>query len=74
MYSYPLRTCLKSILIVGASWKVTQVTRVLARLIFVRSEEGNPLGLQPSTLSLRDYLFWGFFSHLFLLERIHVSK
>ena len=46
----------------------------LARLIFVRSEEGNLLGLQPSTLSLRDYLFWGSFSHLLILERIHISK
>ena len=30
LYPYPPRTCLKSILIVGVSWKVAQVTRVLA--------------------------------------------
>ena len=30
--------------------------------------------VQPPILSLRDYLFWGFFSHLFLLGRIYISK
>ena len=74
LYPYPLRTCLKYILIVGVSWKVAQVTQVLAQLIFVQSEEGNLLGPQPSTLSLRDYLFWGFPSHLLLLGRIPISK
>ena len=74
LYPYPLRTCLKSILIVGVSWKVTQVTRVLARLIFVQSEESNLLRPQPSTLSLHDYLFWGLPSHLLLLGRIPISK
>ena len=39
LYPYFLRTCLKFILIVGLSWKITQVTQMLARLIFVRSEE-----------------------------------
>ena len=45
LYPYLLRTCLKSILIVEVSWKITQVTRMPARLIFVRSEEdlGPPL-------------------------------
>ena len=74
LYPYLLRTCLKSILIVRVSWKITQVTRMLARLIFVWSEEGNLLGPQPSTLSLRDYLFWGLPSHLLLLKRIPISK
>ena len=74
LYPYLLRTCLKSILIVRVSWKITQVTRMLARLIFVRSEEGNLLGPQPSTLSLRDYLFWGLPSHLLILGRIPISK
>ena len=74
LYPYPLRTCLKSILIVGVSWKIAQVTRMLARLIFVRFEEGNLLGPQPSTVSLHDYLFWGLPSHLLLLERIPISK
>ena len=57
LYPYPLRRCLKSILIVGVSWKIAQVTRMLARLIFVQFEEGNLLGPQPSTFSLRNYLF-----------------
>ena len=73
-YLYPLRTCLKSILIIGVSWKIAQVTRMLARLIFVRSKEGNLLGPQPSALSLHDYLLWGLPSHLLLLGCIPVSK
>ena len=74
LYPYSLRTCLKSILIVGVSWKITQVTWMLARLIFVRSEEGNLLGPQPSTLSFRNYLFWGLPSYLLLLGRIPINK
>ena len=35
-------------------------------------------GLPPRTssphASFRDYLFWGFFSYLFLLGRIYISK
>ena len=30
MYPYCLRTCLKSIFIVGVSWKITQITRIPA--------------------------------------------
>ena len=48
LYPYLLRTCLKSILIVGVSWKITQVTWMPARLILVRSEEGVLLGPRPS--------------------------
>ena len=59
LYPYLLGTCLKSILIIGVSWKITQVTRMPARLIFVRSEKGVLLGPWPSTLSRRDYLSWG---------------
>ena len=66
--------CLKSILIVEVSWKITQVTWMLARMIFVWSEEGNLLGPQPSTLSLRDYLFWNLPSHLLLLGRIPIVQ
>ena len=51
MYPYLLRTCLKSILIVGVSWKITQVTRMPARLTFVQSEESDLLGPWLSTLS-----------------------
>ena len=74
LYPYLLRMCLKSIFIVGVSWKITQVTRMLARLIFVRFEEGNLLEPQPSTLSLCDYLFCGLSSHLLLLGRIPINK
>ena len=51
LYPYLFRTCLKSILIVGVSWKITQVTRMPARLIFAWSEKGDLLGPRPSTLS-----------------------
>ena len=57
LYPYLLRTCLKSIFIVGVSWKITQVTQIPAQLIFVRSEEGVLLGPRPSIFSRRDYLF-----------------
>ena len=50
LHPYLLHTCLKSILIVGISWKITQVAQILARLIFVRSEEGDLLEPRPSTL------------------------
>ena len=30
LYPYRLRTCLKSIFIVGVSWKITKITRMLA--------------------------------------------
>ena len=74
LYPYHLRTRLKSIFIVGISWKITQVTRMPAWLIFVRSEEDDPLRPQPSTLSWRDHLFWDLPSHLLLLGRIPISK
>ena len=51
LYHYLLYTCLKSILIVGFSWKITQVTWMPARLIFVRFKEGDLLQPRPSTLS-----------------------
>ena len=51
LHPYLLRMCLRSILIVRVSWKIAQVTRMPARLIFVRSKEGVLLGPQPSTLS-----------------------
>ena len=74
LYHYLLYTCLKSILIVGVSWKITQVTWMPARLIFVRFEEGDLLQPRPSTLSWRDYLFWDLPSHLLFLGRISISK
>ena len=74
MYPYLLRTCLKSILIVGVSWKITQVIRMSDRLIFVRSEKCVLLGPRPSTLSRRDYLSWSLPSHLLILGHIPISK
>ena len=47
LYPYLLSMCLKSILIVGVSWKITQVTRMLARLIFVGSKRVTSLDLSP---------------------------
>ena len=74
LYHYLLCTCLKSILVVGVSWKIAKVTRMLAQLIFVRSKKGNLLEPQPSILSLCDYLFWGLPSHLLLLGHIPISE
>ena len=51
LYPYCLRTCLKSILTVGVFWKITQVTRMPAQLIFARSEEGDLLRPRFSTIS-----------------------
>ena len=51
LHPYLLHTCLKSILIVGVSWKITQVTQMPARLIFVRSEEFSPRSVTSSDLS-----------------------
>ena len=65
LYPYLLYTCLKSILIVGVSWKNIQVTQMPAAVL---------LGPRPYTLSRHDYLFWGLPSHLLLLERIPISK
>ena len=74
LYPYRLRTWLKSIFIVGVSWKITQITRMSAWLVFVRSEEDDLLGPRPSTLSWRNHLFWDFSSHLLLLRCIPICK
>ena len=74
LYPYHLLMYLKSIFVAGISWKITQVKRMPTWLTFVRSEEDDPLGLLPSTLSLHDHLLWGLSSHLLLLRRIPISK
>ena len=74
LYPYHLLTHLKSIFIIGISWKSTQVNRMLAWLTFVRSEENDPLGPRPSTLSWQDYRLWDLPSHFLLLGRIPISK
>ena len=71
---YHFLTHLKSIFVTGISWKFTQVKRMPTWLTFVRSEEDDPLGLLPSTLSLHDHSLWGLSSHLLLLGRIPISK
>ena len=74
LYPYHLCTRLKSIFNVGISWKITQVTRMLAWLTFVRSEEDDPLAPRPSTLSWRDHLFWDLPSRLLLFGLIPIRK
>ena len=74
MYLYHLCTRVKSIFIVGVSWKIVQVTRMPARLMFVRFEKDDPLGPRPSTLSWRDHPFWDLPSHLLILRCIPISK
>ena len=51
LYPYILRMSLKSILVVGVSWKIIQAIQMPARQVFVRSEEDDILGPRPSTLS-----------------------
>ena len=65
---------LKSILVTGISWKITQVKRMLIWLTFVRSEEEDHLGLLPSILSLHDHSLWGLSSCLLLLGHIPIDK
>ena len=74
LYPYHFLTRLKSIFIVGISWKINQVNRMIAWLTFVRSEENDPLRPRPSTLSWHDYRLWDLPSHLLLLGRIPISK
>ena len=71
---YHLLTHLKSIFIARISWKITQVKRISTWLTFVRSEEDDPFGLLPLTLSLHDHSLWGLSRHLLLLGRIPISK
>ena len=72
--SYPFFAHLKSIFVVGLSWKVTQVKPKFTLLTFVRSEEDNSLGLVPSNISLHDHLLWGLSKHFLLLGRTLASK
>ena len=45
-----------------------------AWLIFIRSEEDDPFGPRPSTISWRNHQFWDLPSYLLLLGRIPISK
>ena len=65
---------LKSIFVVGISWKITQVKQKLTWLTLVRSEEDNPLGSLPTNISLHELSLWGLSKYLLLLGLIFVSK
>ena len=71
---YPFFTHLKSIFVVGISWKITQVKQKLTWLTFVRSKENNPLGLVLSNISLHDHPLWGISKQFLLLGGILISK
>ena len=71
---YHFLTHLKSTFVVGISWKIIQVKRMLIWLTFVRSEEDDPLGPLPSNLSLHDHPLRGLSNHLLLLGRILIGK
>ena len=65
---------LKSIFIAGTSWKVTQVKTKFTLLTFVRSEEGDSLGLVLLNISLFVHLLWGLPKRFLLLGRTLVSN
>ena len=72
--SYPFPVYLKSIFIVGASWKVVQGKTKFTLLIFVRSKEDDPLGPTPLDTYLLYYLLRGLFSCFLLLGRIIIKE
>ena len=72
--SYPFPVHLKSIFVAGASWKVVQGKTKLTLLIYVRSEEDDPLGPTPLGTYLFYYLLWGIFPCFLLLRRIVIKK
>ena len=72
--SYPFPVRLKSIFVAGASWKVVQGKTKLTLLIYVRSEEDDPLGPTPLGIYLFYYLLWGLFPYFLLLGRIVIKK
>ena len=72
--SYPFPVHLKSIFVVGASWKVVQSKTKLTLLIYVRSEEDDPLGPTPLDIYLLYYLLWGLFPCFLLLGRIIIKE
>ena len=72
--SYPFPVHLKSIFVAGASWKVFQSKTKLTLLIYVRSEEDDPLGSTPLDIYLLYYLLRGLFSCLLLLGRIIIKE
>ena len=71
-YQFPVH--LKSIFVVGASWKVVQSKTKLTLLIYVRSEEDDPLGPTPFDIYLLYYLLWDLFSCFLLLGHIIIKE
>ena len=71
-YPFPLR--LKSIFVVGVSWKVVQGKTKLTLLTYVRSEEDDPLGQTPLGIYLLYYLLRGLFPCFLLLRHIVIKK
>ena len=72
--SYPFPVHLKSIFTAGASWKVAKGKTKFTLLIFVRSEEDDPLGPTPLDTYLLYYLLRGLSPCSLLLERIIIKE
>ena len=72
--SYPFFAPLKSIIVAGTSWKLTQVKQKLTWLTFVKSEANNHLGPMSLNISLHGYSLWGISKRLLLLRHILISK
>ena len=71
-YLFPVH--LKSIFTTGASWKVVQGKTKFTLLIFVRSEEDDPLEPTPLDTYLLYYLLRGLSSCFLLLGRIIIKE
>ena len=71
--SYPFPVHLKSIFVVGVSWKVIQDKTKLTLLTYVRSEEDDPLKPTPLDIYLLYYLLRGLLPCFLLLGRIIIK-
>ena len=65
---------MKSIFTAGVSWKVAQGKTKFTLLIFVRSEEDDPLGPTPLDIYLLYYLLRGLSSCFLLLGRVIIKE
>ena len=72
--SYPFPVHLKSIFVAGASQKVAQSKTKLTLLIYVRSEEDDPLRSTPLDIYLLYYLLRGLFPRFLPLGRIIIKE
>ena len=71
--SYPFPVHLKSIFVAGASWKVVQGKTKLTLLIYVKSEEDDPLGPTPWVF-ICSIIYYGAFSHAFFSSDVLLLK